>query len=58
MFILKTWFALATEAETDSAYAPVNSGSHFKVCNVSSTEAEEAKEQKGKIRSFRLRLRR
>ena len=39
-----------------STYASVNTGSHLEVRDVSSTEAEEATEEKGTIRSFRLRF--
>ena len=40
------------------ACAPVTTGSHFEVYDVSSTEAEEATEEKRTIRSFHLRFRR
>ena len=51
---LKLGSHLATEAETET----VHPSSHFEVCGASSTEAEEATEEKGTFRYIRLRFRR
>ena len=57
--LITAWFTLAMEGHPSvSAYASVSTGSYLEVCDISSTEAEEATEEKGTICSFRLRFRR
>ena len=54
--VSEAWFIPATEAETETVHSSacsfVITGSHSKVCDISSTEAKEATEEKGMIRSF------
>ena len=58
----KAWFTLAMEAETEtahpsvSAWSPVITCSHLEVCDVSSTEAEEATEKRNVPFSFQIQI--
>ena len=57
MYLSKAWYTPATEAETETVHpsisTSVRTGSHLEVCDISSTEAEVATEEKGTICSFR-----